>query len=441
MKNKRLLEKTTAIKSADFPVDKTAPSNGLKEFQENPYLAQSYNNQTHWNSAASDSTDLAVTRGWYEITPGSYSILPNESMGLSFLSDKVSGTPVYWYWAGFSLVKFKVEGIKLIEVDRVEIPVTLSDYTRVDAKDRMLQAWHVEKFLNAKDEQGLSDYMKQQSNRMLTAVEDQAFDGATYVVLTRQDTIITASNNKIYKFVQLDEKDPDSTMKLEKQVTLPAACFNNEKLMSLEDIKGDSFFGMGMTYNGFLVLNTLGGNIICVDYQTLEVKDVYSLKIPDEFFLNSFCTGPEAGGGAVYVASNQKMYRFVIDECGKIHDDQESGAWSAAYERGVIVGPPKIADGTGATPTLMGFGPEEDKLVVITDGLKKMNIVAFWRDNIPESWIQRPNTLSRRIVDQKCVDFGPDIDTVQSEQSVAIYGNYAFVVNNIVTEQKPFFSF
>ena len=43
---------------------------------------------------------------------------------------------------------------------------------------------------------------------------------------------------------------------------------------------------------------------------------------------------------------------------------------------------PKLGDGTGSTPTLMGFGPDEDKLVVITDGARKMRLVAFWRDQV-----------------------------------------------------------
>lgn len=418
--------------------DQATVAKGLAGFKENPYLAQSYNNQTHWNSAASDSTDIGVARGWFEITPGSYSILPNDTTGISVMADMVNGTPVYWYWAGFSLVKFIVEGVKLVEIDRVSVPITLPDYQGVDAKDRMLQAWQVEKLLNAKDEQGLLDFMRRQSNRMLTAVEDQAAAGATYVVLTHDDTIITASSNKIYVFTQLDTKDPRSKMKLEKQVTLPENCFNNEKLKGSPLIANDAFIGMSMTYNGYLVLNTLGGNIISLDRDTLEVKDLYKISTPDEIFCNSFSTGPEAEGGAVYVASNQKMYRFVVDSKGLIHDDQESGAWSAPYERGSIVGAPKFADGTGSTPTLMGFGPHEDKLVVITDGSKKMNLVAFWRDAIPQKWVQKPNTLSPRIADQKTVDFGSGIDTVQSEQSVAIYGNYACVVNNIVADQKPF---
>lgn len=67
----------------------------------NPYLAQSYNNQTHWNDGASDSTTLSVARGSYKMTPQAYRLIPNESGSLMQYTDKVGGTDVYWYWAGF----------------------------------------------------------------------------------------------------------------------------------------------------------------------------------------------------------------------------------------------------------------------------------------------------------------------------------------------------
>ena len=44
-----------------------------------------------------------------------------------------------------------------------------------------------------------------------------------------------------------------------------------------------------------------------------------------------------------------------------------------------------------------GFGDEEDKLVVITDGELIMNVVAFWRDDIPEDFVQKPGTKSRLL--------------------------------------------
>ncbi|GMN11666.1 hypothetical protein MTsPCn9_28490 [Croceitalea sp. MTPC9] len=43
------------------------------------------------------------------------------------------------------------------------------------------------------------------------------------------------------------------------------------------------------------------------------------------------------------------------------------------------------AEGSGTTPSLMGFGEDSDKLVVMSDGHAKNNLVAFWRE-IPEDW-------------------------------------------------------
>ncbi|MGT2493515.1 hypothetical protein ACU4GD_31075 [Cupriavidus basilensis] len=63
--------------------------------------------------------------------------------------------------------------------------------------------------------------------------------------------------------------------------------------------------------------------------------------------------------------------------------------------------------------------------------------MAFWRDKIPAGWKQKPGTLSPRIADQKVVDMGPAQESVQSEQSVAGFGDYAFVVNNIPTGSAP----
>jgi hypothetical protein len=81
----------------------------------------------------------------------------------------------------------------------------------------------------------------------------------------------------------------------------------------------------------------------------------------------------------------------------------------------------------------MGFGDDLDNLVVITDGSKQMKLVAFWRDNIPENFIQKPGTASRRIAGQITVTcgFNPVPEWIQSEQSVVVYGYGAFVVNNI----------
>jgi hypothetical protein len=404
----------------------------------NPYLAQSYNNQTHWNDGASDSTTLSVARGSYKMTPQAYRLIPNESGSLMQYTDKVGGTDVYWYWAGFSLRKLKInDDFTFSEIARVDLPVKLPNYQAISPEQRLQQAAQTRKFLDAKDEKGLLDYMQAQPNRMLTATTDQLLGGAIYSLLTRDNAFIGASARRVFRIDQNDPKDPNSGMKLTQEVQLPDALFDNEKTKRGVGIPVDTTFGMGMTLNGYLVVNTMGGTVATLDRNTLKLIDSYRIEGSDEVFLNSFATGPEVDGGAVYVASNQNMYRLVVDKDGKLHADEASGAWKAPYDRGVRFAAVKIADGTGSTPTLMGYGPDEDKLVVFTDGAKKMNLVAMWRDKIPSGWQQKPGTLSPRVADQRPVDMGSTVPTVQSEQSVAVYDGHAFVVNNIPAEEKP----
>lgn len=407
----------------------------------NPFLADSYNNQTHWNDAASDSTDIPVARGSFKITPDSYRVVPNESGSLIQYTDSVGGTDVYWFWAGFSLRKLKIDDdFKFTEIARLDLPVKLPNYQPVTPEQRLQQAADTRKFLEAKDEKGLLEYMSAQPNRMLTGTSDQVMGGAVYSLLTRDDAFIGASARRVFRIDQNDPKNPASGMKLTRETQLPDELFDNEKAKRGTGLPTDVTFGMGMTLNGYLVVNTVGGVIATLDRTTLNVIDSYRVEGSDELFLNSFATGPEVDGGAVYVASNENMYRLVVDKHGKIHADEASGAWKAPYERGPRFTSIKIADGTGSTPTLMGYGPDEDKLVVFTDGAKKMNLVAMWRDKIPAHWKQKPGTLSPRIADQREVDLGGDISTVQSEQSVAVYDGHAFVVNNIPSEDQPVLS-
>jgi hypothetical protein len=107
----------------------------------------------------------------------------------------------------------------------------------------------------------------------------------------------------------------------------------------------------------------------------------------------------------------------------QLSTDEASGAWSVPYLN-------DWGHGTGATPSLMGFG-EEDQFVVITDGQPQMNMVLFWRNDIPEDWQQVEGAPTRRIAGQLPVTMGnPDLTNIQSEQSVVVAGYGGLVVNN-----------
>ncbi|NQX89261.1 MAG: hypothetical protein HRT77_11415 [Halioglobus sp.] len=69
--------------------------------------------------------------------------------------------------------------------------------------------------------------------------------------------------------------------------------------------------------------------------------------------------------------------------------NEADGAWTARDLNG-------WGHGTGATPSVMGFG-EEDRFVAITDGEELINMVLFWREAMPEDWVPSQEAPNRRI--------------------------------------------
>jgi hypothetical protein len=60
-----------------------------------------------------------------------------------------------------------------------------------------------------------------------------------------------------------------------------------------------------------------------------------------------------------------------------------------------------------------------------------MNVVLFWRDQIPDDWTPLPDAPSPRIAGQLPADMGdPTRQAIQSEQAVVVGGFGALVVNN-----------
>lgn len=205
-------------------------------------------------------------------------------------------------------------------------------------------------------------------------------------------------------------------------------------------IKRINMVGMNMTYDGHIVIGAVNG-IVVIDRQ---------LKGPGKFYAfndTELCTNSMAvdENNGIYVATGSKtpkgdgMMRKLVWTGSEISDKETDGAWISPYNGGDW--PPAIKAGTGAgsTPTLMGFGKEEDKLVLITDGQNRMNLVAFWRDSIPASHQQKGGTKSRRIAGLIPIKAGLSEDKpwIQSEQTIVVNGWGAFLVNNLIDEGHP----
>lgn len=189
------------------------------------------------------------------------------------------------------------------------------------------------------------------------------------------------------------------------------------------------FVGFAMTYDGYIV--AAGSGLIVVLDRDLNVKA--HLALPGEFVDNSIAIDEHNG---IYVVTSKRMLKLVW-KGEKLSQDEKDGAWSAEYNAAsdpekamALTG--SISRGSGTTPTLMGFGDDHDKLVLISDADEKgANLVAFWRDQIPAGFKQKPGTKSARIADQTRID----ISTLTIEVSAEVLGYGATMMNG--TYPKP----
>ncbi|MGI9277316.1 MAG: hypothetical protein ACR2PT_21030 [Endozoicomonas sp.] len=189
--------------------------------------------------------------------------------------------------------------------------------------------------------------------------------------------------------------------------------------------------GMNLTFDGWIVFGTEHGYVVAVKRDFSEHR-VSRLNFAEQEDAENAATGPTGKGwvrngqavdeSGIYIASQNHMHK-VVWKNQQLSVAEKDGAWSVRYGN-------TSGHGTGATPSLMGFG-DEDRFVVITDGDTKMNLVLYWRDAIPSDWEQLPGSYSRRVAGVLPVDMGnPDLD-VQSEQSVVVSGYGAALVNNM----------
>jgi hypothetical protein len=202
--------------------------------------------------------------------------------------------------------------------------------------------------------------------------------------------------------------------------------------------KGMTIVGVNMTYDGKLIL-VCRQSILITERDLSKILD--SVDLPaDQGVSNSACVDENNGiylaSGSLEVAGQKgTLWKFVWTG-HRLSKDAADGAWQADYSGGNQPPTVKHGYGTGSTPTLMGFGDDPQKLVVITDGQDRMNLVAFWRDEIPANARPVPGALSPRTADVFPITCGlnPLPEFIQSEQSVVVMNYGAFVVNNIPSD-------
>ncbi|MBL1079949.1 hypothetical protein JK358_36690 [Nocardia sp. 2] len=374
----------------------------------NPYLASDVYPVTHVDPAQSDSIPYPVARGTFHVDPTKQ---PRVAGGpINYMTLAATSPDYRWITStdgvryvdvrdgGFTEVaSMDAPGAKVTPPAQVDAVVD-QDFTNSDQVRAAVSSW------------GL-DWVSAMGNGVYVLVDK---DNRLYYNTSAGDIVVFALKNK---------DKPEDGIQIVKT-------FDYKPFLTGQGFAGapEKIVGLDMTYDGHLVvLSNKGMAVLNRDL----TGDAQQVRFGDDELVTNSMAIDESGG--IYAASD-KVMRKVVWTGSKLSTDPADGAWSSPYDFGRQPPTVKFGSGTGSTPTLMGYGKNGDQLVVITDGSDHMKLVAFWRNQIPEGFQQKPGTKSDRIADQIQVTAGkkdPLPEFIQSEQSVVVNGYGAFVVDNM----------
>jgi hypothetical protein len=382
----------------------------------NPYLISSLYALTHFDSSQSDNTLYGPPLGTYTVDAATEPIVYGGPINIITLAS----TNKNFMWAvGTDHVSYvKVADRKLTELTRYE--------ALARASDNVLPAIPEENFrtFGGSSAVGMSiDDMDTFLKELFSENYADRFGNGLYPVVDSENVLYVNYYDNLYAFALKNKNNPSAGIAPRYAIEDIVDAIQGENHPA-----GARLFGLSMTYDGHLIIVFSDG--IAVIDRDLDLSSASFYQWGDNEYLTNSVAVDENNG--IYAATDTYMRKLVWTGTD-ISDDPADGAWSEPYTNSFPEPPPiiKVGFGTGSTPTLMGFGDDEDKLVVITDGAKRMNLVAFWRNEIPEG--------SQRIAGTIPVTCGLDPlpEWIQSEQSVAVYGYGAFVVNNIPENVDP----
>lgn len=381
----------------------------------NPYLSSPLYGITHFDSSQSDSTPYGPPDGQFMVNPAQQPIIYGGPISIMTLA----ATDPDYMWA-VSTDRVSYVNKKSGQWNRVGVPYNAPAYfvdTLGPVPDSTHQAFGamsaVGMTIPQMDATLKNDYGNDYSYRVLNG---------NYSLVDRDNILYANYGQGVYAFKLNDPADPSKGITLHRSIA--------DTSLITGGTKQSRIVGLSLTYDGYLIVTFSQGMTIINRNFDVDSARFYLLGTGSEKVSNSIAVDEKNG---IYVATNRTMRKLVWTGSG-ISNQESDGAWSSPYDAPEGIPPViKFDNGTGSTPTLMGFGSDSDKLVVITDGAKRMNVVAFWRDRIPDGFVQKPATASRRIAGQIPVNCGLPQSTewIQSEQSVVVNGYGAFVVNNI----------
>ncbi|WP_373838101.1 PASTA domain-containing protein [Methanospirillum sp.] len=373
----------------------------------NPFLASSLYAITHFDPSQSDSTPYGPPKGEFIIDTTTMPIVYAGPVNIITLA---SVNKDYMWGVSSSRVSY-------LYISEGKLTETAGYEALEDVTGGLVKAVPKENFQAFAQDTAVgmnTETMNTQLMELLGEEYAQMFGNGIYSVVDDENVLYTNFGSNLYAFALTDPENPAAGItpryRINDIITAIQGTDHPEKVR---------LFGLSMTYDGRLIVTFSNG--IAVINRDLDIATALFYQLADDEYVSNSIAVDENNG--IYIASDKTMRKLVWTGTA-ISDAESDGAWSCPYTYSTQPPIIKVGIGTGSTPTLMGFG-DDDRLVVITDGAQQMNLIAFWRDEIPEGY--------ERIAGQVPVTCGfitlPD--WIQSEQSVVVSGYGAFVVNNM----------
>jgi hypothetical protein len=345
----------------------------------NPFLIQnSVYPATHFNAAQTDTTTLPVWLGDSTLEPSQVQWLPSLTTIGTADRPYSSGERAIFLAGGNRVGKIRITGGDFSMVDEVSIP-GLEDNTMSPEEIRDI----VEQMKSANgDEEKYLPPFSEFLNR--TDQRSETVSNGVYTLMDRDGYYYAGWGTSVYKVGDVREGDVNSPIEIVKSFDI-----RDGMPADLRD-KINRIIGFAMTYDGYLAI-AMPGIIAVMDRDLENLQYIY---LEGEAVDNGISIDDQGG---IYCVTSKYMRKVVWDGT-KLSDDETDGAWKSEYD--YVPNLKALSRGSGNTPALMGFGPDDDKLVVVADAGEQISVIAFWRDEIPEGFKQKPAAKSRRIADQ-----------------------------------------
>jgi hypothetical protein len=340
----------------------------------------------HCDTSQSDSTDVPLWLGTHEVGEAQLSFVP-----LSWASHGIvhkrypDGTDVLITTGNAEIAKFIVDGASLRLVNQLVAPGQEAHFAPAEETAALVAAMDAAYM----DEDAYLAPLLAYMEKYKQGVDNGAY--GVYSVLDVDGALYTGYGTSLVRFEDVDPTDPKSELQLV-GITDVRDHMDEELAATVS-----RFLGINISYDGYIVA-ALSGVVAVI---SRDLTDVSLAPLPGEAIDNGLALDEDGG---IYVVTSQYMRKLIWTGTA-LSTEEADGAWKATYPYAKDKKALWLSRGAGATPTLMGFGSDEDHLVVLSDAGDPVKFMAFWRDAIPADARHVEGADSRRLADAITIDF------------------------------------